>query len=199
MGCIVNLTHCSAPSTLGYADGSSCPNTLALNGEAISLTLGMRDGFSTPVYGQLFLSTSYSVSFNSTGDGCHVVSPPDSIRHINETGVACFDNITLEGYNNSTCTLEFSTDSLLEISVLSLKSDVDTEVTCVVALGGCLDGLVVEEGDTSDTCAEPPLWGAFLILGLVLILLLLTCLLLGVVLLHQYRCVCCPSWCIWCP
>lgn len=160
-----------------------------MDGAPFNIDVGMRDGFGTPVHGAIFSSSAFFVSFSWNGTDCTVTSPAMGDQLITDSGATSFQNVTMEGKNNSTCILQFtSTVGGNSSAPVTEEPQTHANLVCQVILGGCsTDGQIVQEGDSVDTCGKEPVWGAILVVCLLLSLLCLVCVLFVVILMHQYR------------
>lgn len=159
---------------------------MALNASPFSMSIGMIDSFDTVVVGQILADQMFMIQFNYTGTNCTVLEPAASTQPIMETtAMTTFSNITLQGLNNSTCSLMFTALAHDGTFGVSLKETVREE--CTITLGGCLDDQQVMSEDGYDVCEDPKFIVEAVILGMIGLLCFLVVVLLLVILVHRYR------------
>lgn len=130
----------SPPFSLSFAQ--ACPEDLQLNEASFDVILFLQDRFSTKVVGNLITYNNISVSLNNMNN-CTVNSTSPLTTSVNAAGNINFDDVTLWGHNNDTCSIDIHL-----MNNLFLVSD----QSCDILLNGCANNQIPVSAADYDYC-----------------------------------------------
>lgn len=131
-----------------------CPAYLTLDSGPVDIKVQMRDQFGTQITGKFLDDNLVYVSLKLSNESDCTITYDDanSTQLLNsETGYAVFENLSFRGFQNSTCSLSFTTNITIQ-----------TEVNCSLILYGCEAGEGVRNSGSYDTCTPSKINSVFL-------------------------------------